>query len=205
MLKERTKSQIKNVSNKLIAASLKTVNDNPTIQLSIPPRAAVRRTLNLTKTKKLLKLISSTDRNLNSHDKYWPFCLNDSGNEGSERFIILGDKKKLNALGVHNKIWLCDGTFEICPRKLYQWYAVHIQIGGSTKISFSNRFFEALISLIGDGVPEKLLIDFQQAALSAISSLFETEIKGCYFGLCQSFYPKLSELGLKKPMQTMLS
>ena len=73
------------------------------------------------------------------------------------------------------------------------------------KESIYNRFLEALISLIGDVVPEKILIDFEQADLNAVSSLYKTEIKGCFFHLCQSFHRKLSELGLKKLMKTTLS
>ena len=46
------------------------------------------------------------------------------------------------------------------------------------------------------------MIDFEIAALSAFTSHYETDIKGCYFHLCQSFMRKISELGLKKTYES---
>ena len=103
------------VNNQLIEASLKTVNNNPAIQLSLPSRAALTRTLNRNKMQGPLEVISSTDRHLDINDKNLPFCLHDSGKEDKERFLILGDMQNLNALRIHSKVWLCDGTFKICP------------------------------------------------------------------------------------------
>ena len=128
-LKETAKSQTNPVNNQLIAASLKPLNNNPAIQLSLPSRAALTRTLNRNKMQGLLEVISSTDRHFDIPDKYLPFCLHDSGKEDSERFLILGDMENLNALRTHSKVWLCDGFFEICPSQFYQLYRVHIQIG----------------------------------------------------------------------------
>ena len=50
-LKETAESQINRVKNQLIAASLKTVNSIPAIQVSLPSRAALTRTLIETKCK----------------------------------------------------------------------------------------------------------------------------------------------------------
>ena len=72
-LKETAKSQINPVNNQLIAASLKTVNNNPAIQLSLPSRAALTRTLNRNKMQGPLEVISSTDRHFDIPDKYLPF------------------------------------------------------------------------------------------------------------------------------------
>ena len=112
-LNETAKSQINPVNNQLIAASLKTVNDNPAIQLSLSSRAALTRTLHGNKTQEPLRVISSTDRHLNIPDKYLPFRQHYSGREDSERFLISWDMGNLNALRVHSKVRLLDGTFKI--------------------------------------------------------------------------------------------
>ena len=70
------------------------------------------------------------------------------------------------------------------------------------KQSTYNKFLTALKSLIGDVTPERVLIDFEIAALSAFTSPYETDLKGCYFHLCQSFMRKKSELGLKKTYES---
>ena len=106
------------------------MNNNPAIQLSLPSRAALTRTLNRNKMQEPLEVISSTDRHFDIPEKYLSFCLHDSGKEDSERFLILGNMENLNALCSHSKVWLCDGTFKICPSQFYQLYTVHIQIGG---------------------------------------------------------------------------
>ena len=77
-LRETAKSQINPVNNQFIAASLKTVNDSPAIQLSLPSCAALTRTLNRNKTQEPLEVVSSTDRHFDIPDKYLPFCLHDS-------------------------------------------------------------------------------------------------------------------------------
>ena len=56
-----------------------------------------------------------------------------------------------------------DGGF--CPQCAY------VLLSNKNECTF-NRFLEALISLIGDVVPEKFLIHFEQAALNAFSSLY---------------------------------
>ena len=125
-LKETAKSQFNPVNNQLIAASLKTVNNNPATQLSLPSRAALTRTLSRNKIYGPLGVISSTDRHFDIPDKYLPFCLHDSGKEDSERFLILGDMENLNAFRIHSKVCLCDGIFMICPSQFYHFFTVHI-------------------------------------------------------------------------------
>ena len=98
----------------------------------------------------------------------------------------------------------------------YQLYTVHIQVGAFFPSAFMfcsqqkeftyNRFLETLISLIGDFVPKKNLIDFERAALNTFSYLYETEIEAGFFDLYQSFHHKFSELGVKKEhMKAMLN
>ena len=37
-----------------------------------------------------------------------------------ERILIFGDGDNAHALRVKNSLWLCDGTFKICPMQIYQ-------------------------------------------------------------------------------------
>ena len=71
-LKQTEKSPINPVNNQLIAASLKTVNDNPAIQLSFHSRVDLTRTLKRNKTQEPLEMISSTDRHFDFPDIYLP-------------------------------------------------------------------------------------------------------------------------------------
>ena len=208
-MKETVRSQLNPVNSQIIAASLQLVQDEKATQLSLPSRSALTRTLNRSKQTTSLPTIATDDRHFEIPDRFKQFCLFDSGKQDTERILIFGDLENLNALKLYNKTWLVDGTFKICPSQFYQLYTVHIQIGGfyppcvyallsNKRLSTYNKFLTALKSLIGDVTPERILIDFEIAALSAFTSHYETDIKGCYFHLCQSFMRKISELGLKK-------
>ena len=212
-MKETVRSQLNPVNSQIIAASLQLVQDEKATQLSLPSRSALTRTLNRSKQTTSLPTIATDDRHFEISDRFKQFCLFDSGKQDTERILIFGDLENLNALKLYNKTWLVDGTFKYCLSQFYQLYTVHIQIGGfyppcvyallsNKRLSTYNKFLTALKSLIGDVTPERILIDFEIAALSAFTSHYETDIKGCYFHLCQSFMRKISELGLKKTYES---
>ena len=100
----------------MIAATLKSMNDNLAIQLSFPSSEALTRNLRVNKTTRN-KFI---DRPLLRH----------GGKEDNERFIILENMDNLRDLRVRCKVWLCDGFFKILPFQFYQLYTVYFQIGG---------------------------------------------------------------------------
>ena len=79
----------------MIAATLKSVNDNLAIQLSFPSSETLTRNLRVNKTTRN-KFI---DRPLLRH----------SGKEDNERFIILENMDNLRDVRVRCKVWLCDG------------------------------------------------------------------------------------------------
>ena len=99
-------------------------------QLSLPSRAAINRTLNRQKQNLVPSLPIIKDRHFIIPTEYSDFCLFDSGVMDPERILIFGDRDNVHALQVHNSLWLCDGTFKICPMQFYQLYTIHIQIGG---------------------------------------------------------------------------
>ena len=176
-------------------------------------RWALTRTLSRSKQTTSLPIIAKDDRHFEIPDRFKQFCLFDSGKQDTERILIFSDIENLNALKLYNKTWLVDGTFTICPSEFYQLYTVHIQIGGfyppcvysllsNERLSTYYKFLTALKSLIGDITPERILIDFEIATLSGFTSHYETDIKRCFFHLCQSFMRKKSELGLKKTYES---
>ena len=96
----------------------------------------------------------------------------------------------------------------------YQLYSIHVSLSGiapaciyaflpnKTEKTY-HRFSEALKILVPDSRPEKILLDFEQAAIQAFQKNFpETKLSGCFFHLSQSFMRKIGELGLKKDYET---
>ena len=125
-------------------------------------------------------------------------------------FLFFGHRDIVHALRVHISLWLCDGTFKICPMQFYQLYTIHIHIGGfyppclyallTNKTEQTNlKFLKAIASVSDNAQPSRILLDFEQAAVNAFTSAFpESSIKGCYFHLCQASLRKTNELGLKR-------
>lgn len=102
-----------------------------------------------------------------------------------------------------------DGTFKECPELFYQLYTVHVTIQGynppciyvllpnKTEKSY-NRLAAALQNLAPLSNPQRILMDFEKAAMNAFSKQFPNcQISGCYFHLCQSLNRKVSTVGLK--------
>ena len=207
-MKTEARTQQKPVNSHIIASTLQDIDSKTAVQLSMPTRSAINRALNRTKTESCDTPI--VDRHFELPAKYESFCLYDSGIEDSERFLIFGDSENLAALKWHKKLWLCDGTFNVCPSQFYQLYSIHIQIGGfypacvyavlsNKKEATYRRFLVALQFLTDNIMPEQILLDFEQAALNAFSNAYpQSQIKGCYFHLCQSFNRKISEIGLQR-------
>ena len=105
-----------------------------------------------------------------------------------------------------SNFWLADGTFKGTPKKFYQLYSIHVSLSGiapaciyaflpnKTEKTY-HRFLEALKIQIPDSRPEKILLDFEQAA-------GEIKLSGCFYHLSQNFMKKIAELGLKKDYET---
>ena len=113
-----------------------------------------------------------------------------------------------------SNFWLADGTFKVTPKMFYQLYSIHVSLSGiapaciyaflpnKTEKTY-HRFLEALKILVPDSRPEKILLDFEQAAIQAFQkNIPETKLSGCFFHLSQSFMRKIGELGLKKDYET---
>ena len=111
---------------------------------------------------------------------------------------------------------LGDGTFKQFPDMFYQLYTIHVTIGGynqpciyallpnKTEKTYHD-FTQALLQLIPNANPERIMMDFEKSAVNAFSTTFPTaQITGCYFHLCQSVLRKINEVGSLFPMTTTM-
>ena len=93
---------------------------------------------------------------------------------------------------------------------LYQLYTIHVTIGGynppciyallpnKTEKTYHD-FTQALLQLIPNANPERIMMDFEKAAVNVFSTTFPAaQITGCYFHLSQSVLRKLYDVGLKQ-------
>ena len=87
-----------------------------------------------------------------------------------------------------SNFWLADGTFKVNPKMFYQLYSKHVSLSGialacicaflSNKTEkFYHRFSEALKILAPDFRPEKILLDFEQAAIQAVGMFISSFTK----------------------------
>jgi len=64
-------------------------------------------------------------------------------------------------------------------------------------------FTQSLLQLIPNANPERIMIDFEKAAVKTFSTKFPAaQITGCYFHLCQSLLRKINRVGLKQAYTT---
>ena len=92
-----------------------------------------------------------------------------------ESIMVVGDNGMVNFLQ-SSPSWLEDGTFILRPKLFYQLYTVHFQgpaiapacmygfLPNKTESTYK-RFLDILLSLLSNAAPDKVLIDFQLAAL----------------------------------------
>ena len=98
-----------------------------------------------------------------------------------------------------SSFWLADGFFKITPKIFDQLYSIHVSVSGIAPAciyaflpnkteKIYNRFLQALIDLAPNCRPEKMLLDFEQAALQSFQKTFpEAHLSGCFFHLSQSY------------------
>ena len=136
------------------------------------------------------------------------------GKDEPERLIIFALTEMLLLLETTKDLWLGDETFKQCPDMFYQLCTIHFTIGGYNPpciyALLPNRtektchdFTQAQLHLIPNGNPQRIMMDFEKAAVNAFSTTFPAaQITGCYFHLCQSVLSKINQVGLKKANTT---
>ena len=140
--------------------------------------------------------------------KYQYIVLYDSGPEDPRSILALGHTDLVPFLG--GDLLFGDGTFDVTPLMFFQLCTVLCQVGASfppcvyfllpnkTEETYSGMF--NILKIIAPFVfPQKVLVDFEQAAANAYTSAFpQAHIKGCFFHSSQSILRKVSSLGLKQ-------
>ena len=120
--------------------------------------------------------VSSASRNFEIPELFKNFIRFDSGQSDHERIIFFADTETLRVLENSN-FWLADGKFKVTTKLFYQLYSIKISLSGiafaciyaflPNKTKTYHRFLESLKNLALDSLPEKDLLDFQQAAIQA--------------------------------------
>ena len=192
-----------------VASAVLPITNDLATQFALPSKDKLIRTA--ARTRKQLDVNmppSPVARNFEIPEIFENFIRYDSGSNDHERIILCGDPEMLRVLE-KSSFWLADGTFKITPKMFYQLYSIHVSVSGiapaciyaflpnKTEKTY-NRFLQALIDLAPNCRPEKILLDFEQAALQSFQKTFpEAHLSGCFFHLSQSYMRKINELGLK--------
>lgn len=189
------------------------------VLMALPQKSVIARTLRRCRQKHCITTGSSlpsppTDTNFIMPLVFGSFVLFDSG-PGDDRMIIFGCTEMLDGLA-RSTIWLADGTFKVVPAIFFQLYSIHFQfVEGITPVGVYvllrnksratyDRLLTELLRLIPTAAPQRILTDFESAAMGAFHHSFpDAKVTGCYFHLGQSVLRKVQEVGLKVEYETM--
>ena len=189
-------------------------NLNHHVLMALPKRATVAQALRRHRLKTTIATNGNvlpavpTDLMFTMPEAFQNLVQFDSG-PGDRRIIMIGCPELLDGLA-RSKLWLADGTFKVVPGLFFQLYTVHFDNGsGVTPCGIycllANKTgctYDAALreikQLIPQAAPDKILVDFERAAINSFSAAFPNAIiTGCYFHLCQSVTRKVNEVGLK--------
>ena len=144
------------------------------------------------------------------------FLLWDSGPSinGDERILMFGTQSNLDFLRSCNAI-LMDGTFKTTPHHFLQLYTIHgTRLEGVDQkpgkavplifFLFPNktegtyvRGFDQLSLLLPGWMPNRVMLDFERAAINAVQTRWpNSQVTCCFFHLNQNIWKKINELGL---------
>ncbi|XP_069618197.1 uncharacterized protein [Ranitomeya imitator] len=148
-------------------------------------------------------------------EKYSQLILHDSGKEDRNRILVLGDRDLM--LELNKDTIYGDGTFDKVPNMFYQLYTLRAKVGNSyppclyillqrKDMNTYKRMFEIMMLLIPNLAPQKVLVDFEKACMTAVRIAFpHADVKGCYFLLCQGLIRKIKNVGLKTEYESNIS
>ena len=103
-----------------------------------------------------------------------------------------------------------DGTFSVSPPQFTQLYTVHglkddHQVVCCYALLPNKRgetyveFLRQVNRLSNGATPETIMIDFEQACITAIPRVFpHASVYGCHFHLCKSIYRHIQSEGLQE-------
>lgn len=135
------------------------------------------------------------------------FLLFDSGVNDENRILIVGRQSSGSWSSLMKKLYV-DGTFSLAPNLFAQIYVIMAERGGfvvpvlyallpNKNNQTYIRMFEAIKQMWPQLNPISISIDFEQAAIGAVKTVFpECAIFGCMFHLTKNLRKKLSNEGL---------
>ena len=209
-------SEVSATSSAVIASVITQLE--PDVLMALPRKQTLKRTLN----RKRQKLQSDSDANLlplprdmtfTFPDQFQDLVLSDSGSD-SDRLVLLGKRELLDGLA-RAKLWIADGTFKVVPSLLFQLYTIHFEfvpgvnsaavyclVQNKTQAVYA-RILDEIKKMIPLANPEKILLDFESAAINAFRAAYpNATITGCYFHLTQSILRKINEIGMKSDYES---
>ena len=141
-----------------------------------------------------------------------PFLIYDNGQDSDSRIVVFASPPALRTLSTANT-WFMDGNFAMAPPGFLQLYVIRVPLGSTTiGVTYAllqrktqdtyEELFQALLDkcnsmeLYPD--PRTILVDFEQAVISAIQSTLgnDIQVRGCFYHLTQETWRKIQELGL---------
>ncbi|XP_068212575.1 uncharacterized protein [Palaemon carinicauda] len=140
------------------------------------------------------------------------FLLYDSGLI-EQRILLFSTPTNISLLEKSDN-WFGDGTFKIVPELFYQLYTIHCLTSErvilcvyallpNKRQAAYEDILQNLLTINPRLHPKTFLIDFEQAARSAIEEIFpNVTVKGCLYHLSQSIYRKVQNEGLQTKYQT---
>ena len=206
ILKAKIKKDIKAIGatpRNILGNALALVNSD--VLEHLPKQSSLTR--NLGRHKETFSLPNPATTDFIIPEKFLDLILYDTGTDDPERILAIGNNDIVSEL--HKDVIYGDGTFDKAPNMFYQLYTWHAKIGNSyppciyfllqkKNMSTYNRMFVILKILVPNMTPQKILLDFEKACMSAAQAAFpQAEIKGCYFHLSQSLIRKINSVGLK--------
>ncbi|CAF0898009.1 unnamed protein product [Adineta steineri] len=154
-------------------------------------------------------------------DKYYRttrdtlFLRKDTGPDSNRMLIFFTDEQR--DIMENATDFFIDGTFKVVPEIFFQLFVIHalyrdhifpvlfvLLSGKSGKIY--TKMMNDIMQLIPAWSPQRLMMDFEKAAMNMITARFpRVELSGCFFHLSQSVQRFLQNNGLKQNYETDLT
>src|SRR6218665_1169934 len=155
-----------------------------------------------------------SDTNFDIPPRFTDMILYDSGRDGN-RVLMFGSDDLFDGLA-RARLWLADGTFKVVPSIFFQLYTIHFELASGNnpvavyclvqnkdRPTYDILLLQRLKILIPTANPQRILVDFETAAMSAFHAAYPNAvISGCYFHLCQSVLRKLTDVGMKQAYES---
>ena len=167
-----------------IVSILQKIQNDGVTQKNLPPQETIAMSLKRCKRKFLNALPHIPHgKDLQIPKTFKNFVAFDKRKDESQRFIKFASTEMLLLVETTKDLWLSDGTFQHCPDMFHQLYTNHVTNGGfnppciyalppnKTKKTYCD-FTPALLRLIPNSNPEKILMEFEKAAVKAFSTIF---------------------------------